>query len=373
VDLVPRHCVVIGAGIIGACVATRLAASGIGVTLLDQDQPGRDTSRWSFAWLNSNNKAPRHYHDLNQAGIRAWAELAPALDGAAWYRPAGHVELAAPDLAARVGRLTEWGYPARLITPAQACELEPSLRQPPAGTVAAWFPDEGYLLTEPLIARLVAHAAAYGAQVRTGDRGRVVAIDGTKVRTAAGDVLEPDQVVCCAGRRTQELVPAVPLIPWDGPGSTAPALVVRVGPADPAPVRLLHTPDLALRPHSGGQVQLEIPDVPADLHTPGPELDRLAAEFLDRARRTVRGLDNARITERHVCVRPIPRDGHPVIGPASPAVYVAVTHSGVTLAAHLADLIAAELLTGAPAEELAPYRPERFGSLSRTARGSRCP
>jgi len=40
--------------------------------------------------------------------------------------------------------------------------------------------------------------------------------------------------------------------------------------------------------------------------------------------------------------------------------YIAVTHSGVTLAAHLSRLIAAELTAGTPAAELAPYRPNRF-------------
>jgi glycine/D-amino acid oxidase-like deaminating enzyme len=101
---------VIGAGVLGAAVAARLAAAGQQVTLLEADQPGRATSRWSFAWLNSNDKKPRHYHDLNQVGLRAWAELAPDLDGAAWYRPVGHLELAISgdaraELAARVHRL----------------------------------------------------------------------------------------------------------------------------------------------------------------------------------------------------------------------------------------------------------------------------
>src|SRR5580700_7125720 len=104
-----RRCVVIGAGVLGASVAARLASAGLQVTLLEADQPGRATSRWSFAWLNSNDKKPRPYHDLNQAGLRARAELAPGLDGAAWYRPVGHVELATSgqaraELAARVQR-----------------------------------------------------------------------------------------------------------------------------------------------------------------------------------------------------------------------------------------------------------------------------
>lgn len=208
------RCVVIGAGILGASVAARLAAVGQHVQLLDQDKPGRATSRWSFAWINSNDKAPRHYHDLNHAGIRAWAELAPDLDGAAWHRPVGHVELAADadELAARIGRLTDWGYPARLITPQDVTELEPALKA--LGTPAAWFPEEGYLLTEPLIDRLVASAVAHGATVLTGDHGRVTALSEGRVHTATGATIEADEIVCCVGRWTPALV-----APFASPGS----------------------------------------------------------------------------------------------------------------------------------------------------------
>src|SRR6516164_9689947 len=130
-----HRCVVIGAGVLGASVAARLAEAGVHVTLLEADQPGRGTSRWSFAWVNSNDKGPRPYHDLNYAGLQAWAELSPGLDGAAWYRPVGHLELATSatdraELAARVHRLTEWGYPARLVDAAEAARLESALRLP---------------------------------------------------------------------------------------------------------------------------------------------------------------------------------------------------------------------------------------------------
>ena len=366
-----RHCVVVGAGILGASVAARLAAAGLRVTLLDQDHPGRGTSRWSFAWINSNDKGPRPYYDLNHAGIRAWAELAPDLDGDAWYRPVGHVELAtaegAAELEARVSRLTDWGYPARLVDPAEAAALEPVLRVPP-DAAAAFFPGEGYLLTEPLIARLVARAESHGAQVRTGEPGRVTVLEPgapPRVRTAAGAVLEADEVVCCAGRWTPALA-EVPLVPWQTPGSIAPGLVVRAGPVPLAPglVRLVHTPELSLRPHPGGLVHLEAEDAAAavDLHTPEPELRRWADELLRRARRTVRGLGDARVVEKTVCVRPLPADGQSIAGrlPGAAGIYVAVTHSGVTLAAHLSRLITADLTTGVPPSLLAPYTPARF-------------
>ena len=394
---------VIGAGVLGASVAARLAGAGMHVTLLEADQPGHGTSRWSFAWVNSNDKGPRPYHDLNHAGIRAWAELAPDLDGAAWYRPAGNLELATSDsgraeLAARVERLASWGYPARLIDAAEAAELEPALLLPDPRATIASFPGEAYLLTEPLIERLVASLTSQGGTVLTGEQGRVTGLDAgpgpasaPRVRTAAGAVIEADQVICCAGRWTPGLAAlagaagTVPLVPWDTPGSPAPALVVRVGPVAPeGPVRLIHTPRIALRPHSGGLLHLEAPDMPVDLHTPETELRRLAGQLLERASRAVRGLDEARVVAAQVCARPLPADEQSIVGrlPGAEWLYVAVTHSGVTLAAHLSRLIAAELApdapdaqlaagapnaqltASAPSADLAAYRPGRFAGTA---------
>jgi glycine/D-amino acid oxidase-like deaminating enzyme len=369
---------VIGAGIIGACLALRLAEAGAQVTLLDQDQPGQATSRWSYAWLNSNDKAPRAYHELNHAGLRAWATLAGQLDGAAWYRPAGNLEWAATAeghaaLAARVDRLAGWDYPARMISPADAAELEPALRLPPGVRGVAWFPAEGYLLTGPLIGQLIDAAAKRGVTVRTGPAGQVTGfvLDGGAVhavRTAAAQPVPADVVVCCAGRWTPELAglaggtAPVPLVPWQAPGAEAPGFVVLAGPAADAPARVVHTPGIDLRPHTAGQVHLEAPDAAVDLHTPGAERQRWAAELLGRARQVSRGLDQAAVTGYQVCVRPMPTDGQSIVGwlPGPRGVYLAVTHSGVTLAAHLAALITSELVTGTAPAELQPYHPSRF-------------
>lgn len=378
-----RRCAVIGAGVLGACVAARLAEAGIGVTLLEQAQPGRAATRSSFAWLNANDKAPRAYHDLNHVGMRAWAGLSASLGGAAWYRPAGNIEWAAnapghTRLAARVCRLAGWGYPARLVDIAEAAELEPSLRLPATVPQVAWFPGEGYLLTEPLVGQLVGRAAQHGATVLTGEPGRVTGLDAAgAVRTAAGQLIPADAVVCCAGRWVPELTALagaacpVPLVPWAKPGAAAPGLVVLAGPVEPpGPARVVHAPDVYLRPHAGGLVHLEAPDAAVDLHTPEADLRRWADELLHRARRAVRGLAGASVAGYRVCVRPMPADGQSIVGwlPGADGLYVAVTHSGVTLAAHLARLITAELVSGRPAADLAPYRPGRFASTHR--RGS---
>ncbi len=62
--------------------------------------------------------------------------------------------------------------------------------------------------------------------------------------------------------------------------------------------------------------------------------------------------------------RPLPQDGMPVVGfsPANSDVYIAVMHSGVTLAPIMGRYITHELLTDQTIDELAPYRPDRFPS-----------
>ncbi len=66
-----QHVVVVGAGVLGASVAYRLAGAGCRVTILEAAQVGAGTSGCSFAWLNSSRKTPRAYHDLNAAGMAA--------------------------------------------------------------------------------------------------------------------------------------------------------------------------------------------------------------------------------------------------------------------------------------------------------------
>jgi glycine/D-amino acid oxidase-like deaminating enzyme len=175
--------------------------------------------------------------------------------------------------------------------------------------------------------------------------------------------------VCCAGRWVPELarragatVP-VPLVPWEPPGAEAPGLVVRAGPVSGL-TRVVHAPRVYLRPHGDDLIHLEAPDAAVDLHTPDAELRRWAAELLHRARRVIRGLEEAEVTGYRVCVRPMPADGESVVGwlPGAGRVYVAVTHSGVTLGAHLGRLVAAEVAGGAELPELAPYRPDRFAA-----------
>lgn len=61
--------------------------------------------------------------------------------------------------------------------------------------------------------------------------------------------------------------------------------------------------------------------------------------------------------------RPMPKDGFPIIGRASglAGLYLAVTHSGITLAPAIGRFAADEILNNNSEPLLAPYRLSRFG------------
>jgi len=84
--------IVIGAGIIGASIAYELARAGAAVTVIDAGRIGGGTSSASFAWVNSHNKAPRAYHELNVAGMRAHAELRNRFEQSPWWHGGGTIE-----------------------------------------------------------------------------------------------------------------------------------------------------------------------------------------------------------------------------------------------------------------------------------------
>ena len=60
----------IGAGIVGASVAFRLAESEAArVWIIDRSRPGTGTISASFAWANANDKTLRGHFELKRAGL----------------------------------------------------------------------------------------------------------------------------------------------------------------------------------------------------------------------------------------------------------------------------------------------------------------
>jgi glycine/D-amino acid oxidase-like deaminating enzyme len=358
----PRQVVVAGAGIVGASIAWHLARRGASVTLVERDRPASGATARSFAWINATlSKQPWSYFLLNRLGIEAWHLLDAQLGGIGvawggsleWYAE----QEQAATLREQVGRHQAWGYPTRLVQASELEALEPRL-VPGRVEAAAFSECEGHVDPEAATRRLVEAARAAGATVLTG-----VAVDGfdargdalRAVRTSAGE-LEADRVVLALGVDTPRVAAQaglrVPLV--DSPGTlvhTAPLapLLGRVVLAPPAHMKQKVDGRVVIGRNFGG--------------TPGSDASREEAERLQRdAAIHIPQLRGAAIEKVTLGWRPLPEDDLPIVGAdgAAPWAYLAVMHSGVTLAPLVGRLACDELLDGVRSELLEPFRLARF-------------
>jgi glycine/D-amino acid oxidase-like deaminating enzyme len=367
--------IVLGAGIIGAAVACELAAVGVDVIIVEADVPAGGTSGNSGAWINSNNKRPRSYHDFSMRAMEEWRRLAAELDWPGWYVPTGNVtwaetEQQRADLADRIARLRQWTYPVDELTRGDLDRLEPELRVP-ANAQIAFFPSEGFVHTHQAIKALLARAQAGGARLILAQGSAVLESSGQRVdaiRLPGGEPLRADAYLCCVGWRTPHLLEPlgvrVPLVPADRQGSSAPCLIARVPTARQLVGRVINASGLFLRPEWQGALHLEAEAANArvGMHTSQAALEAYGIELVDGARRVLPTLPEAPV-ETGLCVRPLPVDGMPIVGwlPQFDNVYLMVGHSGVTLAPLLARLAVAEVTRG-PILDLEAYRISRFSS-----------
>ena len=360
--------VVVGSGVVGAAIAYRVAEAGARVLVLDAGLPGCGTSGASFACLNAFEKTPRDYFDLNVAGMaehnRLLDELAPV--GGAWLHQTGGLHWANTDVAQATltstgERLVGWGYPAEWLTPAQVCrELEPGLQLPSDQRDILFTPTEGWVDVLPLIDALLHAATQHGAEVRP--LTRVVGIDtrgGTvqSVRLEEGERIAAEVVVDCAGPLADEIADLAGLrVPLD----RIPGLLAISAPLTNGPRRVCRAQEVHFRPDGGGRIMVgeEYPDE----HISVGSRAKSAAELLAWAAAYLPSLRSGQLEATRIGVRPMPRDGYPMVGflPGIEGLYLAVAHSGVTLAPLLARVAAAEIVSHRSDARLSAYRPGRF-------------
>lgn len=358
--------VIIGAGVVGASLAYRLARAGAQVTVAEAGHAGGGASSASFAWLNAANKKPQAYYALNIDGMAAHRELAAAFGGPSWLHEGGRLEwIAEPcvDSADRAfARLASWGYEGGWIGDAAAQELEPDIDlSGVAGCRPAYFPGEAWIDPAPYVRAMLAGAEQAGARTLQGApvrglrmaSGRVAGVD------LATGPLEADVVVNCAGAAANTVaggLARLPMVSTTGALCFTPPLAARIG-------RIIATPRVSFRPDGGGRLMVHS-GAADSLAAAGGEtdLDALARGMAAQVQAVLPCAGGFAMEAVRVTQRPIPGDGYPAIGfwPGVENYYVAVSHSAVTLAPCLARMIAQELLGGSPDEDLRPYRPDRF-------------
>ncbi|MBW3634318.1 MAG: FAD-binding oxidoreductase [Chloroflexi bacterium] len=370
---------VIGAGVIGAAVAFRLAEKGVPVILFDRSDPGRGATAASYGWVNANRKLLRAYFDLSLAAMEEYRRLAWRLAPAPWYHVDGNLiwfddPARAAALRVNVQRLQEWGYAAEWLPASRVlADLEPGLAFRAPDTAVAWFPAEGWVDAPAMTRRLAQGVRNAGGRVLTGPEREVVDIGAENGRVSSivlrgGQTIPVHKLVNAAGPDASRIAAMVGrLLPM----APRPGLSVRAEVPDGSdPLRRpLETDHIAIRPDGPGRVLMALPldaEVELDDAPAGPvTLDApLVSQVLAWGVEVLPALAAARPVEALVGVRPIPADGFPSVGavPGRPGYYEAVTHSGVTLAPLISRSLADEILGQAGNPLLRPFRPERFES-----------
>ena len=368
--------VVAGAGIVGASIAYHLALAGASVTVIDKQAPASHASRGTFAWINATwAKQPRSYHSLSQDSVSHWHELQQALDlpvrwsgSLEWFTNAERQDKLADQIAEQI----EWGEPARMIDSCEFAELEPNVLFSP-NSAAAYSANDGTV--DPILAtqKLLAAAQTLGATVLypseltdvTLANGRLITVE-----TSTGTVAA-DRLVLATGA-AQNILAAVADI--EIPQRSRPGVIVITKPMPRLLQTIISAPGIHMHQRDDGRIVLGEQDGAPENEAHALRLDGRPNDFPspiiaeEHARRMLAvaadfapDIQGAQVENVYIGWRPLPIDGHPVIGP-SPSrrdVRIAVMHSGVTLAPIVGKLTAQELLTDTIDDRLAPYRPDR--------------
>jgi glycine/D-amino acid oxidase-like deaminating enzyme len=351
------HILVVGAGIVGASIAWHLTSAGARVTVVDVGAGGGIATPRSFAWINASWGNPEPYFRLRIRAMTEWRRLAAAVPGMQLAWTGGLCwDLPPPQLEAYAIEHGGWGYGIRRVDRAEAMRLEPNLLEPPA--FALHVAEEGAVEPRAAADALLADAERRGAIIRLHTPvNRIVRKDGAVVgvETAAGR-LEADEVVLAAGAATVVIAMTASIgFPLEAPSG----LLVHSHPHSRLLNGLVLAPELHMRQTAEGRIVIGADFGGGD---PGADAGATARVLFAKARSMLRGSDTLALDFHSVGYRPMPADGFPVIGrPQGLAgLYLAVMHSGITLAPAVGLFATDEILNGRRDPLLAPYAPSRF-------------
>jgi glycine/D-amino acid oxidase-like deaminating enzyme len=382
--------VVVGGGIVGSAAAFCLGRRGAAVALVERDRIGGGTTGSSFAWINATSKvADQAYHRLNAMGAALYRELAVEFGEARLgLHPSGMLQCVSRNDATghkamyeQAERLRRYGYPNCILGARELAAIEPHI--PFGDDAEALFAMADNWLDAPFFVRFLAsELRSMGSVVIEGCAAKELQMtdDGTitGVVTAQGTLSAP-KVLVTAGPDTPEVLSA--LTGYDAfatrfPITRVPGLLVTTPCTAPSqllrhilyvdsPVDAMH-----LRPAANGGLQLGADDTDGSVaDDPSPDRMREAAtKLLRRAKALIPGfvgeacLNDCELAIGIRAIRAYPQDGKTLAGalPGAEGLYLIATHSGVTLAPVLGQLMAETIVAGLVPEPLQPFSLERF-------------
>lgn len=361
--------VVVGAGTVGAAIAYGLAVRGRRVLLLDGDDGDFRAARANFGlvWLQGKGFGMPPYQTLTRESIGSWRGFADELEGrsdvALCYEQNGGLAfcLGAEAFEKREARLqrlhNQWdGGEAdwEMIDRSALERLLPKVKLGDEVTGASFGRSDGHANPLRLLAALHAAVIRLGGVIRSNASVREIAGSGDDFRLVIGaEVIVAPRIIIAAGLGTSALARQVGLDVPLRPERGQILVTERLN-------RFLPLPASGLRQTADGTVMIGATneDVGYDLSTTSDAAARLSRTAI----RIIPALAGAGLVRQWAGLRVLTPDSYPIYAQSQshPGAFVAVCHSGVTLAAFHADGLAAAIAAGSLPDTLAPFHQSRF-------------
>ncbi len=370
--------VIVGGGIFGAALAFEFGRRTVSAVLLEAGALGSGATGASFGWINAGTKwADASYLALNLAGMKAYETLASEYGAAALgLSGGGALEVFAPPFASvfeeKLQTLQASGCAAVSLSEGEMGALEPELAFK-EGSAGLFTPADRLLDPVKFTRFLGTEAQKMRVSVREYAPVQELSLSSVsgryRVKTEAQEY-STRVLILAAGTATPALfgfLSSALKRPWVRLKRSPGLLVTLSGEAYESPVGRVVYPGggLHLRPLLQGRLLLASEASDAELEQdPAAEVAALAEGLVGAAAARFPACASAlREARREITVgyRVLPEDEHPVAGavPGFPGLFLAYTHSGITLAPYLAQVLASEVTNGVVALPR-EYRPERF-------------
>ncbi len=358
---------VIGGGLVGAALAFGLRALGARLAVFDEGDLAYRASRGNFGliWVQGKGMGLPPYGAWTQRSAREWPRLATALreetgiDVALRQTGGLHVCLSRRELDERAAimqaLLAQPGfarYDLDVLDRAAVARRLPAVGPDVVG--GTWSAQDGDC--NPLRLLRALHAALDRAGVV---RQSIHAVDSIEPRSpnfvvrTPNNIVECERVVLAAGLGNAQLAPMVGLAAPVTPNKGQILVLERVRP-------FLSMPLETIRQTDDGTVL--IGDSQQDRGFDETLEPAVLAAMAARAVRVFPWLRDVRVNRAWAALRVMSADGFPIYAQSRthPGAFVVTCHSGVTLAAAHALVLAPMIMAGALGSELSPFALERF-------------
>ena len=353
-----KEAVVIGAGIIGCSIAYELSKRGVKVTLIDKNVPGSACSGSSFSWINATYpKKPYSYNLFSQLGINAFHIVQRELSLDIKWNGSLEWSSKIQDQQTLIENVNELkNYPkytsTSIIGYKKAKKLEPYINFEGNKNIV-FSKADGAIDSKDAISKMINAIKKNGGTVLYPCKFEKIIESNdlfSKVKTSMG-ILKSENIIFCNGVDIDKSL-NINFLKKPRPG-----VIIKTKPKKNLINSIVYGPNIHAHQQSNGRLiigeQITAPTEQNSLN----HLKRINKHF----KNMVRGASDLNPSEILIGWRPIPKDDLPVIGRfKNKSIYVAVMHSGISLAAIVGNLVTQEIVDEVDSLLLNDFRPSRF-------------